>query len=273
MTPFYQAGGITIYRDDCRNIMATLADRSVDLVLTDPPYTKETHAGARTAPKRSKGTAFAGGGGNSPLQLIQFDHIRFRDLRRIFNEIGRVSSRWVVSFMDWRHTAKFDRRPPAGLRFVRQGIWVKPNGAPQFTGDRPGQGWESIAIMHRADAGRMRWAGGGRNSVFIYNKVSSPKERAGDHTTAKPRPLIRELLRLFADQRGEPLIFDPFCGSGVVLHMARELGIPAIGCDLDEKHCTAAAGWLEAYEKTSALQGHFLPQVAPARGKQEALDL
>ena len=38
MTPYYDHGGITIYRGDCREIMAALPAASVDHILTDPPY-------------------------------------------------------------------------------------------------------------------------------------------------------------------------------------------------------------------------------------------
>lgn len=36
MKPYYEHGGITIYHDDCREILPTLG--TFDLVLTDPPY-------------------------------------------------------------------------------------------------------------------------------------------------------------------------------------------------------------------------------------------
>ncbi len=36
MKPYYEAGGITIYLGDCRDVLPGL--RGVDLVLTDPPY-------------------------------------------------------------------------------------------------------------------------------------------------------------------------------------------------------------------------------------------
>ena len=38
MTPYYDHGGITIYRGDCRKVMAALPAASVDHILTDPPY-------------------------------------------------------------------------------------------------------------------------------------------------------------------------------------------------------------------------------------------
>jgi site-specific DNA-methyltransferase (adenine-specific) len=36
--PYYDEDGITIYHADCREVLPTLADGSVDLVLTDPPW-------------------------------------------------------------------------------------------------------------------------------------------------------------------------------------------------------------------------------------------
>ena len=36
MKPYYESGGITIYRGDCRDVLPTLDP--MDLVLTDPPY-------------------------------------------------------------------------------------------------------------------------------------------------------------------------------------------------------------------------------------------
>lgn len=38
MKPYYDHAGITIYHGDCREILPQLPDKSVDLVLTDPPY-------------------------------------------------------------------------------------------------------------------------------------------------------------------------------------------------------------------------------------------
>lgn len=46
VTPYWQSrdGRIVLYLGDCREVMATLADKSVDHVITDPPYSEHTHA-------------------------------------------------------------------------------------------------------------------------------------------------------------------------------------------------------------------------------------
>jgi DNA modification methylase len=38
MKPYYNHGGITIYHGDCREVLATLQDDSMDLCVADPPY-------------------------------------------------------------------------------------------------------------------------------------------------------------------------------------------------------------------------------------------
>ncbi|GAH13170.1 unnamed protein product, partial [marine sediment metagenome] len=38
MKPYYSDEWVTIYHGDCREILSQLPDKSVDLVLADPPY-------------------------------------------------------------------------------------------------------------------------------------------------------------------------------------------------------------------------------------------
>jgi site-specific DNA-methyltransferase (adenine-specific) len=223
MKPYFDDGrGIVIYHGRAEDVLPSLPDAGADLVLTDPPYSPAWHAGART--------------GDGDIVLVDFAPISVEALDAIFGECGRIARRWVVATMDWRHIAKLSECPPSGLRFVRFGVWVKPNGAPQFTGDRPGPGWEGIAFLHR-DGERLRWHGGGRSSVFVHHKINS------DHRTGKPEPLFGEFMRLFSDQ-GD-LVVDPFMGRGTTLMVARRLGRRAIGIEMDEAHCERAARRLQ----------------------------
>ena len=220
MKPYYSSGGIEIYHCDCRELIPSLPD--IDLVLTDPPYSDVTHEGART------GSIFD--------ELVDFSPVSAEFLRDVYSSLSPKLKSWLVAFMDWRHIASLEREPPNGLRFVRFGIWHKPNGAPQFTGDRPGQGWEGIGIFHR-EGGKMSWNGGGRHAVFIHNKIN------GSHPTEKPLPLVSELMSLFSNP-GD-LIFDPFMGSGTTLRAAKNLGRRAIGCEINEAYCEVAARKLQ----------------------------
>jgi site-specific DNA-methyltransferase (adenine-specific) len=232
MKPYYDKHGITLYCADNRDVDLPVAD----FILTDPPFTDATHSGARTNPDWGKS------GGNTPGDLgIAFDAFTTTELEEVFARLAPLTRRWLVSFLDYKHTVHLEAHPPEGLRFVRFGVWVKPNSAPQFTGDRPGPGWESLAILHKA-GGRMTWNGGGKHGVWTHN-IAHHNHRISDHPNAKPLPLLAELIADFS-QLGD-CILDPFAGSGAVLAAAYLKGRRAVGVERNERHCAAFAFWME----------------------------
>ena len=229
MKPYYEYGGFTIYNCDCREILPAL---NADICLTDPPYSDVTHAGARTAARKPENYHE-----KEPSSLLTFDSVTPEFLRECFGLVGPIIERWCVSFMDWRHISALEIAPPHELKFVRFGIWVKPNGAPQFTGDRPATGWEAVCIMHR-DGKAMEWNGGGHHAVWMENKPHQDSY-PGDHPTVKPLPLVERLTRLFSNE-GETIL-DPFMGIGTTLLAAKNMGRKAIGIEIEEKYCEIAA--------------------------------
>lgn len=222
MRPYYEDDAVTLYHGDCREVLPTMADQSIDCVITDPPYSDATHKGARTRTV----------GANSDA-LVTFEEWGYEDMRRTLDEFGRLTRRWIVATMDWRHVANLAESPPVGLRFVRFAVWVKPNSTPQLTGDRPAPGWEAIACLHN-ESTKLAWNGGGKRGVWVVNTIN-----AVDHPTAKPLPMVAEWVRLFTNP-GD-LILDPFAGSGTTLRAAKDEGRHAIGIELDERYCEVAA--------------------------------
>ena len=222
LTPYYDRDGITIFNADCRDVLPTL--ERVDHVITDPPFEAEAHTLGRRQSVDGVVT-------DRPLDFTPIDEAtRFR----AGGEIARLANGWILVFcqveaaMTWRDALC----PPA--RYMRTQIWRKNDGAPQFTGDRPGMGYESIVTCW-AGEGRSRWNGGGKHGCYDYLTV-----RGGTgHLTEKPLPLMRELVSLFTDPGN--LILDPFMGSGTTLRAAKDLGRRAIGIELEEKWCEVAA--------------------------------
>lgn len=212
--PFYADSAVTIYHGDCAAIVPHLG--VVDHVITDPPYSAATHDGARTGDER--------------MRLVDFAPTDADALRAVLDSL-RIR-RWAIMTADTRHAAEIMLAPPSTLRFVRFGAWVKPSAAPQFTGDRPGTGWEAVLIMH-AREGRMRWNGGGRHAVWTH------RVERGLHPTQKPLSLLHSFVEMFTDP-GD-LIIDPYMGSGTTLRAAKNLGRRCIGIEQDERHCTTAA--------------------------------
>lgn len=228
MTLYYQRDGIELHLGGCLDILPTL--EAVDHVLTDPPYSDATHNGARSLVSNK-----AHGGTGENAGRIDFTSTDAVDIRAVLAMAAPL--RWTVATLDWRHVGPLECTPPMGMRFVRFGVWVKPDGAPQFTGDRPATGWEAVAILH-AEGGKMRWNGGGNRAVWTHNIVR------GEHPTEKPVSLLAELTRLFTDP-GE-LILDPFAGSGTTGVAAFNLGRRCILIEKDERYAHVAAKRLES---------------------------
>lgn len=220
MNPYWQSrdGRAVLYHGDSIEVLPTLAADSVGICITDPPFAEETHKGART----SKGAKSK----RDAEVLIDFAPLSPEQIAARFAEVARVLRGWLIATVDWRHVHPLETNPPAGLEFIRFGVWTKWNGAPQKTGDRPAAGWEAVVHLHRP--GRKRWNGGGRPAVYRHGV-----ELNGEWATQKPLPLIREFLHLFA-QPGD-VVLDPFCGSGTTLVAALDRGHTAIGIDISEK--------------------------------------
>ena len=218
--PYYSDDHVTIYHGDCLDVLPEIGQ--VDLVLTDPPFSATTHANAKT-----------NRGGGHDTKAIAFDELTADEVRDLLRMLGAKTRRWVVTSLDWRHIAAMDAGPPEGLRFLRFGVWVKPNPMPQISADRPGQGWEGIAYLHRADV-KPSWNGGGAHGNFTF-----PVAQSTEHPTEKPVEMLRTLVDRFSDS-GD-LVLDPFMGSGTTLRAAKDLGRKAIGIELEERYCEIAA--------------------------------
>jgi site-specific DNA-methyltransferase (adenine-specific) len=160
-----------------------------------------------------------------------------------------MARRWVLTFSDveschlWR-----DDLVECGLEYVRTGAWVKIGATPQFTGDRPAAGFETITIAH--PKGRKHWNGGGRHGIWreveepdLVYEVPIVLNRSHSeprvHTTQKPLKLMLNLVGDFSD--GGETILDPFAGSGTTLVAAKMLGRKVIGIERGERYCELAA--------------------------------
>jgi site-specific DNA-methyltransferase (adenine-specific) len=124
-----------------------------------------------------------------------------------------------------------------GLVYKRTCLWVKPDGMPQLTGDRPGMGYEALVALHKP--GRSQWNGGGKHGVYVIPKGSDGNTGRNVHPTQKPEALMSQLVADFTDD-GDTIL-DPFAGSGTTLVSAKKLGRKAIGIEMNERHCESVA--------------------------------
>lgn len=216
-----QIGECTLYCGDCREILPLLPP--VETVITDPPYSDNTHEMAKT----NKG---AGHG----RKLVSFDALTEADFLTIADLCVAASKGWVVMTCDYKHAALLY----ANDKFIRLGAWVKPNPMPQISADRPGQGFETIAILHSGRTPK-QWNRGGGSGVWVH-----PVMNGAEVPTQKPFRLISSFVQDFS-QIGQTVL-DPFMGSGTTGVACSKLGRKFIGVEVNADHFEIACKRIEA---------------------------
>lgn len=109
---------------------------------------------------------------------------------------------------------------------------------PKASSAERNKGLEEMPVKENRPLGISNWDGQTNGSGKVMGK-SSPQ--ANNHPTVKPIALMKYLLKLLAPP-GNPIILDPFAGSGSTLVAAKELGIRFIGIEKEpEYHAIAEA--------------------------------
>lgn len=240
MKTYYEDGNIKIYHGDCRDILGTMEDRSVDLVLTDPPYGNNNNLNDLAARREA---ALGIGPPGPPRPIANDSEDEANDLVMfLFSQSQRLLvmggcccccccgggpnpqfARWAL-WMD-----EF-------LEFKQMVIWDKGG---------LGMGWHyrrsyEVILVGEKPGAPCKWYGGNTTSNLIrINKIIPQKQ---DHPTPKPVGLMRKFIELHT-LPGD-LVLDPFCGAGPTLLAAKETGRAAIGIELEEKYCEMAANRL-----------------------------
>jgi len=227
-------GNATLYLGDCMEILPTLS--KVDACITDPPYSDNTHRMART----NRG---AGHG----VPLVTFAALTGDGFDAVMAACLTASRGWVVATCDYKHAARFYDSPA----FVRLGAWVKPNPMPQISADRPGQGFETVLILHSGQTPK-RWNRGGGAGVWQF-----PVHTDAEVPTQKPLALVASFVADFTAQ-GET-VADPFMGSGTTGVAAIHQGRAFVGIEANERHFDIACRRIEQAQA----QGRLLPHDAP----------
>lgn len=225
-------GNATLYCGDCLGILPRLT--GIDAVITDPPYTKRTHQGAR--------------GGEGYTRLVPFPPFSNEQFTSVCRLLVDVAQRWVVMFCDWRHAAQAE---DAGLPVIRCGVWVKDNPMPQMSRDRPSTGWEAILMMH-GDKKKKRWNGATKSSVYQHGTSRYGYFGPSNHPTEKPVTLVSRLVADFTDE-GE-LILDPFMGAGSTGMAAIQMKRKFIGIEIDPDYFAIACARIEKAQRQTRME-------------------
>lgn len=215
---------------DAVEAVAQLEDRSVHLVLTDPPYGVEVHSTRGHGARGSKD--YEDGDGAFDLLAAVLDALRPKLVddahvlvfagydRRLADRTREVLGRWwnVCPYdLIWRkdnHTMRGERWP-----------WPPPN-------------YEIIVAAELGERTGRRLMG----EPFMRAVEDCPRERNHPHTARKPVDLLERYVRNLA--RPGHLVVDPFAGSGSTGAAALRAGCRFWGAEVDPGNAALAKGEL-----------------------------
>jgi DNA modification methylase len=186
---------------DCLEIMKGMPDKSVDLVLTDPPY------GIRIGKNGSVG------GGSFRGKTQKFDNIDWDNSipkKEYFDELFRVSKNQII----WGGNYFLDYLGSTRCLLV----WYKRDGLPVRTFADCEIAWTSF--NKNSQVFNCRWDGFIRDSKEI--KVA--------HPTQKALEVMKWCVGEFSDDSNT--ILDPFMGSGTTGVACKELNRNFIGIEI-----------------------------------------
>lgn len=222
---------ITIKQGDCLELMKDIPDRSIDMVLVDPPYELSNHGGGKTK--------------LAERELVKNKHINFIsngfDYDIVFNEFLRVckipnififcSNKQVSKIMSWFETRKLN---------TTLLVWEKTNPVPLCNGKYLSDCEFIIYIRGKGSTFN-------NNTPFEFKKkvytsaIVSNKNRL--HPTQKPLELIERYILLHTKK--DDIVLDPFMGSGTTGVACQNLNRNFIGFEIDEKYFEIAKKRLE----------------------------
>lgn len=237
---------------DCIEGLNALPDGSVDLILTDPPYSS---GGFTAGDRRSRtGDKYTDSKYNGANRFADFsgdnmDQRGFMEfIRQVFAKAREKTKPEgvVVAFIDWRNLpAMCDALQAAGWVWRGIAIWRKPSSRPQkgrFRSECEFIVWGSNGPMP-FDRGV-----GCLPGVFEFSNVAS-KDR--QHQTEKPLQLIESLLDIVPPGS---IVCDPFMGSGTTAEACINKGYHFIGFELSPQYHTGALERVAAAQERAKAQ-------------------
>lgn len=197
-----------IYNEDCIFGMKNIKNNSINFALTDIPY-KTVSRSSNGLRNLDKGIA----------DIMTFD------LEVFLNELLRITKNSIVIFCGKEQFSFIYEFFANQKGTVRPIIWEKSNPSP-MNGQYIYLSGVELAVWFKK-SGAKTFNAYCKNSVFKY-----PNGRSKLHPTEKNHKLLEELI-LDNTNEGD-IVFDPCCGSGSHLLVAKTLNRNYLGFELDE---------------------------------------
>jgi len=235
-----------IYNEDCLETMRRMPDKSIDLIVTDPPYGLEYNQNDLAANRES-----VFGGKKSRMRPNGIMNDGEETANNLFRAMLLEASRILKSgscccccccggggpkplFARW--TLWMDETPK--LKFKQAVVWDKGG---LGMGIHYRRNYEFMLVAQK-DGGACIWNGGKTTPNIIRIPKIIPRE--DQHPTEKPVELMERFIALHSN--AGDIVYDPFCGHGSTLIAAEKLGRKWIGSEISSKYCEIAQKRVDA---------------------------
>lgn len=240
-TDFY-----TIVNGDCIDVLRTVPDGAVDLLLTDPPYNLGLFMQDRsTNLKQMRGNYFGAAGWDNLSASDWADSMDafFEEASRVIRTGGALIVFMAVIKLETLIQLAQKHR----FYYKTTGCWHKLNPMPRNMNLHFINSIESwVYFVNDARTGTFNNEGRALHDFYETSVTPKGEREFGKHPTQKPV----ELMNYFVNTLSNPgdLVLDPFMGSGSTGVSAMRLGRRFMGIELNENYFDISAKRLEAEE-------------------------
>ncbi len=199
---------------DCLDVMKGIPNKSIDLIVTDPPYfLPATHYQTRKQFSRNF----------SDLGILEHFYKDF------FKECNRITKKVIYCFCDGQSYPLFYYHLYPFCKSIRPLIWDKKTSI-------NGYSWRhQHELIIFAEMPNIKPIPSGDGDILKYSAVKVDNRT---HPAEKPIDLISALITKSSDIND--LILDPFMGSGTTINACINLNRKYIGIELSPEYCEIA---------------------------------
>jgi len=229
---------------DCRQVLPTLPEESVDLIFADPPYNLQLSSDLwRPNVTRVDGVQESWDKFESLQAYDAFTQEWLNACRRVLKPTGTL---WVIG--TYHNIFRIGRiLQDLGFWILNDIVWVKSNPMPNFRGVRFSNAHETLIWAQKTMGAKYTFNYHAMKALNEdlqmrsdwYLPICKGSERLKEgsrklHPTQKPEALLYRVL--LASTNPGDVVLDPFFGTGTTGAMAKKLQRHFIGIEIDEHY-------------------------------------
>lgn len=227
-----------LYNGDCYEYIKKIPDKSIDLVVTDPPYNFGSKGGGFYADNKSTQRTYCS-------ELMKLNCCDFQPIQ--FLNLIKSKMKFIYMYIFCNKTLVADYITWAKENKCSYDILVmcKSNPIPAYNNHYMSD-LEYIIVIREPGTYFSK-----EKNIELYRKWFLTNCKKGIHPAEKPLELIKKFVTVESN-KGD-LIFDPFMGSGTTGVACKELGRNFIGCEIDKNYFEIAKKRIDSVDTESKL--------------------